>query len=111
VNDDAVSLASTVTAVQANQIVARDNRLLPRAAFAEDTSRDNALIAWLMSPATQSRRELRADAFSNLLIENGSDDDEHQWDNALNIAFATLRAVPSGQIDPEDSADHGRDRK
>jgi hypothetical protein len=59
-------------------------------AFADDASRDDALIAWLMSTATQSRLESQAAAYSDLLIENGSDDDEHEWDDVLDIAFATL---------------------
>jgi hypothetical protein len=59
-------------------------------AFAADPSRDDALIAWLMASSTQSRPESQADAFSDVLIENGRDDDAHESDNALDIAFATL---------------------
>jgi hypothetical protein len=90
VNADAAPSVTAAAVVQANRAGTHTNRPLPRAAFAEDRSREDALIAWLMSPATQSRRESRAGAFSDLLTENGSDNDAHQLDNALDIAFATL---------------------
>jgi hypothetical protein len=89
-NADTASSAKAVAGVQAIRAETRSNRPLPSMAFADDAFRDDALIGWLTSPATKSRLESQAAAYSDLLIEHGSDDDEHEWDDVLDIAFATL---------------------